>query len=264
MFIRPDETYELDPTVVDLILGDPTSPLHRVSQIVEDGTSVLDIGAGNGLLAAVLERTHDRVAIDGIEPNPHAAALAAPRYRSFHVGYAQDFRDEIASAQYDYVVLADVIEHMVDPLAFLRELKEMVDSGTRLLVSVPNVAFAAVRIELMRGRFEYVDSGLLERTHVRFFTLETLETLLAAAGLYVERRVLHQKSAFHSEIRLTPSLLDVLLLARLRKDPLAATYQFFFVLRTQRTAPVEDEVYGAGTTLRQLARQYAAARLGRD
>jgi 2-polyprenyl-3-methyl-5-hydroxy-6-metoxy-1,4-benzoquinol methylase len=266
-FTRSDETYAVDPQAVDRILADPINPLNRIASVVPEGATVLDIGAGNGLLASVLSRTHERITVDGIEPNQQAAEIARASYRHLWTGYAQDLLGEIESGGYDFLVLADVIEHTSDPVAFLRELVDAAPEGARILLSVPNVAFAAVRLALLHGDFAYVDSGLLERTHLRFFTLETLEETFEQVGLTVERRVLHKKSAFSSEIPLRPSLLDLVVLARLRRDPLAATYQFFFVLAkrdagSSAAQPVLEE-YGGRTTFGEMARHYAAAKLRR-
>jgi 2-polyprenyl-3-methyl-5-hydroxy-6-metoxy-1,4-benzoquinol methylase len=264
MFTRSDETYAVDPEAVDRILADEINPLNRIASVIPEGATVLDVGAGNGLLASVLLRTHERITIDGIEPNPSAAELAKPSYRHLWTGYAQDFLGEIESGGYDFLVIADVMEHVPDPVAFLRELAGAAPEGARILLSVPNVAFAAVRLSLLHGDFAYVDSGLLERTHLRFFTLETLRETFGQVGLTVERQVLHKKSAFSSEIRFAPSLLDLLELIRLRRDPLASTYQFFFVLARTRLAsgPVLEE-YGRPTTFGEMARHYLAAKLGR-
>jgi 2-polyprenyl-3-methyl-5-hydroxy-6-metoxy-1,4-benzoquinol methylase len=266
LFNRPDETYAVDPSAVDRILADESNPLNRISKVIPEGANVLDVGAGNGLLASVLRRTHTDVTIDGIEPSRHAAEIGRSHYRHLWTGYAQDFTAEIAGGDYDYLAIADVIEHVPDPVAFLGDLAAAAPEGARILLSVPNVAFAAVRLGLLHGDFSYVDSGLLERTHLRFFTLDTLHRLFRDVGLTVERQVLHQKSAFSSEIPLQPTLLDALELIRMRRDPVSATYQFFFVLRPDggtASNPPPPELYGTRTTLREIALNWASGKLGR-
>ncbi|MGB3904056.1 MAG: class I SAM-dependent methyltransferase, partial [Anaerolineae bacterium] len=81
--------------IVDSILGDETNPLNRIAHIVPDDARVLDIGAGNGLLARVLLRTHKGLTIDGIEPNPYASELARNSYRHLCVGHAEEYHQEI-------------------------------------------------------------------------------------------------------------------------------------------------------------------------
>ena len=205
LFTRPDSTYEALPEAVDWVLRDAASPHHRIAKLIPDGSSVLDVGAGNGLLARVLHATQRDVAIDGIEPNPHAAALATPYYRRFYEGFAEDPL-EPHSERYDFIVLADVIEHIADPLAFLRRFVDEMPRETRIVIDTPNVAFGAVRLALLNGDFDYVDSGLLERTHLRFFTLATLRKLVDSLGLNVEKLYLLQRNMLTSEFPWANSL----------------------------------------------------------
>jgi 2-polyprenyl-3-methyl-5-hydroxy-6-metoxy-1,4-benzoquinol methylase len=257
LFERPDTTYELDPEAVARVLADPVNPLHQAARLIPERSLVLDVGAGNGLLARVLTARRSQVVVDGIEPNPRAAELAAPFYRNFHVGPAEAFADQIRAEPYDFVVLADVIEHTADPLEFLQSLTASTPTA-RLLLSAPNVAFAAVRLALLRGRFDYVDSGLLERTHLRFFTLETLERLFELAGLVVERQVLLKKSMFASEIDAAPrSIADVAEAVRLRRDPLSCVYQFLFVLGRTAVDAVHEE-FGRPATVAEILGAYRA------
>jgi 2-polyprenyl-3-methyl-5-hydroxy-6-metoxy-1,4-benzoquinol methylase len=256
LFQRPDRTYDLDRLLPARIATDPLSPLHQAVRLIPEGSRVLDVGAGNGLLAHVLALRRAAFVIDGIEPNPRAAEIAAPYYRKFHVGFAEEFGDEIRAENYDVLVLADVIEHTVDPVSFLRNLAALAPSA-RLIVSIPNVAFAAVRMALLEGRFDYVDSGLLERTHLRFFTLATVERVFDSAGLAIERRIFLKRNAFETEIDAAPgSLLDVATLLRMRSDALSATYQFQFVLARSGGITV-DETYGRGTSAGSILHAYA-------
>lgn len=242
MFTRPDETYESPPEVVEWVLGDDASPLKRIAALIPDGSRVLDVGAGNGLLARVLHAMNTNVVIDGIEPNPHAAALAAPHYRQFHTAFAEDVI-EAMDESYDFVVLADVIEHVVDPLAFVEQLVDRLPRETRIVIDAPNVAFGTVRLALLNGRFEYVDSGLLERTHLRFFTLATLKELIAALGLHIEKLYLLQRHLLETEISVDSSAMDVRLMLRLLRDELTSTYQFLLVA-TRDQVETECRAFG--------------------
>lgn len=87
--------------------------------------------------------------------------------------------------KFDVVVLGDVIEHLSDPWSALRHLRPYLADHqhlTRLIVSVPNIAYWRVRLHLMSGRFEYTERGILDRTHLRFFTRDTLLNLLGSTG----------------------------------------------------------------------------------
>jgi len=150
--------------------------------------------------------------------------------RQFFTGYAQDFAQKIIETDYDFIILADVIEHMVDPLTFLRDLSSWISNRTRIVLSVPNVAFGAVRLALLGGRFDYVDSGLLERTHLRFFTLATLESIIRNIGMNTEKIYFLRQNIFTTEIDLRSLGVNSLCLCKILRDELAWTYQFLVVL----------------------------------
>jgi 2-polyprenyl-3-methyl-5-hydroxy-6-metoxy-1,4-benzoquinol methylase len=212
----------------------------------------LDVGAGNGLLARVLHATHRNIAIDGIEPNPQAAALATGYYRRFYEGFAEDPVEPL-DERYDFIVLADVIEHIADPLAFLRQFVDEMPRETRIVIDTPNVAFGAVRLALLNGDFDYVDSGLLERTHLRFFTLATLEELVDSLGLNVEKLYLLQRNMLNSEIPVGSLATKTRLILRLLRDELASTYQFLLVL-TGEDVVTERRAFGVRLSGRDYLR----------
>jgi 2-polyprenyl-3-methyl-5-hydroxy-6-metoxy-1,4-benzoquinol methylase len=252
MFTRPNSTYEPAPEAVQWVLADEASPLNRIASLIPDGSRVLDVGAGNGLLAQVLHASRRDIVIDGVEPSPHAAALAAPHYRRFHTGFVEELL-ATSTEPYDFVVLADVIEHVADPLAFLRQLIDELRRETRFVIDTPNVAFGTVRLALLNGQFAYVDSGLLERTHLRFFTLTTLEQLVAALGLHIEKLYLLQRHLFETEIPVAHFATDTRVMMRLLRDELASTYQFLFVLGPDEVE-TERRAFGRRLTGREYVR----------
>ncbi len=233
MFKRVEKTYDFNPELIPLILNDDANPLNRISKIIPFNAKVLDIGAGNGLLACILSETHKELIIDGIEPDPYASKIASKYYRHFFCGYAHEYKERIINEDYDFIVLADVIEHINDPLTFLRDLCDGISEKTRIIISVPNIAFGAVRIALLNGEFNYVDSGILEKTHVRFFTLNTLERLIYELGLNIEKLYYLQRNVFSSEINIGKFNLCFAFCYHLLKTDLSLTYQFLLVLTKQ-------------------------------
>ena len=85
----------------------------------------------------------------------------------------------------DAIVLADVLEHLRDPPSLLRLVKESLAANGRLFVSVPNIANVTVRLGLLFGVFEYRDRGILDNTHLRFYTMRTIRRELEHAGFRV-------------------------------------------------------------------------------
>lgn len=168
--------------------GDPWSSHSRIAAWLRDlppGARVLDVGAATGTLGRMCAGSG--LVLRGVEPNPDWAAQARPAYADMLCGLLDAAPDDFL-AGHAAVVCADVIEHMAQPEAALRRLAALQPPGCRLIISVPNVANIWVRLNLLAGRFEYAERGILDRTHLRFFTRRSFEALLAGAGLRIQRR----------------------------------------------------------------------------
>jgi 2-polyprenyl-3-methyl-5-hydroxy-6-metoxy-1,4-benzoquinol methylase len=120
--------------------------------------------------------------LHGIEPGAEWINLARPYYDALLCSTLEQAPDRFLSG-YDVVVCADIIEHLAHPQAALRRLLALQPEGCRFIISVPNVANIWVRLNLLFGRFDYTDRGILDRTHLRFFTRHTFVALLEAVGL---------------------------------------------------------------------------------
>jgi 2-polyprenyl-3-methyl-5-hydroxy-6-metoxy-1,4-benzoquinol methylase len=142
---------------------------------------VLDVGAAQGILGRLLEGSG--LVIDAVEPNPQWAEHARPHYR-------QVFNTTIEAAPlpektYRTVLCGDVLEHTADPVAVLRRLRQAATDDATFIVSLPNVAHLAVRTMLLFGKFPRMERGILDKTHLQFFTRDTAEQMLREAGLKV-------------------------------------------------------------------------------
>ena len=160
-------------------------PLFRIARRIPDGSRVLDVGTAAGALATLL--VPRRCVVDGVERDLLGAFHARPFYRRLVIGDLDTslLQELTALGSYDFVVCADVLEHLRDPLRVLRSCREHLSASGRLLLSVPNATFAALVAELLAGRLEYRVSGLLDRTHLRLFTLSSLVSLAAEGGFDV-------------------------------------------------------------------------------
>lgn len=234
MFERPPETYKLSKKTVNAVMNDKAGPLYQIVSLVPEGSKILDVGAGNGLLSLCFKKIAKNITIDGVEPSKEAHQLAKSHYRKMYNGYLQDFWTVIKQEKYDYIVLADVIEHVVDPEEFLKNIFSKIGKSTKVILSTPNVAFASVRLALLNGRFDYVDSGLLERTHLRFFTVDTLKSLVINCNVGTEKVIHLQRKFDHTEIP-TPLSKDKIELIRMTKDDYASVYQFLLVLTKEHS-----------------------------
>jgi 2-polyprenyl-3-methyl-5-hydroxy-6-metoxy-1,4-benzoquinol methylase len=176
-----------------LVAAHGLSAAHRIVLAeVPDGARVLDVGCATGYLAAELSRRG--CTVDGIEVDPAAAQQARAHCREVAVG---DLEAPSTHAEVermlagvgvggpDFIICADVLEHLRDPWAVLAWLRTLLAPGGRAVVSIPNIAHWTARRALLRGRFDYTDHGLLDRTHLRFFTRASAAELARRAGFAV-------------------------------------------------------------------------------
>ncbi len=124
----------------------------------------------------------------GVEPEPTAARIAMNRLDKVFINTFDEIAPELPASYFDLVICNDVIEHMIDHDAFLRNVKSHMASGSCLAGSVPNVRFYGNLFNLIAARdWHYRDSGILDRTHFRFFTVRSVRRSLEAAGFEVKR-----------------------------------------------------------------------------
>jgi 2-polyprenyl-3-methyl-5-hydroxy-6-metoxy-1,4-benzoquinol methylase len=143
------------------------------------------VGAG-GYLAQPL--TAAGCTVVGVEPDPVAAESARAHCAEVVVG---DFeRPETRGAiegPFDVAIFGDVLEHLRDPWAALEAVADLLAPGASVIASIPNIAHWSARLQILRGRFPQADSGLFDRTHLRFFTRTTAHELAARTGYRIER-----------------------------------------------------------------------------
>jgi 2-polyprenyl-3-methyl-5-hydroxy-6-metoxy-1,4-benzoquinol methylase len=162
-------------------------PYSSHSQIIdwidrERPAEVLEIGTATGYLSS--EMVARGCAVTGIEQDPQMAELARPHCRELIVGDIETM--ELTSlGQFDAIIFGDVLEHLRDPRGVLEKMSGLLKPGGKILISLPNVANIWVRLNLLFGRFNYSRVGILDESHLRFFTLKTAKQLATDSGLDV-------------------------------------------------------------------------------
>ncbi len=147
-------------------------------------TSVLDVGCGSGAFGSGLRSQRPSLEVWGIDPEQSVAPLATERLDRFISGlYPRD----VPQRSFDCITFCDSLEHFADPWEVLRATAGLLGDSGVVVASVPNIRYYTVmRRLLVNGLFTYTDAGILDRTHLRFFTRRSLEELFRECGYSVE------------------------------------------------------------------------------
>jgi predicted TPR repeat methyltransferase len=163
------------------IPGSSHDLLRRRILALPPGLRLLDLGAAGGHLGrAVRERC---AFLAGVEPDAALPPSARDGYDDWRAADALSCGDW--STPFDAIVCADILEHLARPEELLSRIRGWLRDGGTLMVSLPNVANVTVRAAIFFGRFDYNERGILDRTHLRFYTRRTATDLIAAAGFDV-------------------------------------------------------------------------------
>lgn len=160
-------------------------PSTKIVELIGHGRRVLDVGCGDGYLAAFLTQSRGGRVV-GIECEPEAAAMARRSCETVVVGKVEEGVLSAVSGPFDVIVFADVLEHLQEPGEALRAVRPLLAGGGYLLLSLPNVVHWEVRRAVIAGRFEYTKTGLLDRSHLRFFTYATAVRLIEASHFRID------------------------------------------------------------------------------
>jgi 2-polyprenyl-3-methyl-5-hydroxy-6-metoxy-1,4-benzoquinol methylase len=165
------------PHICDLVARYAPTPLAKV----------LDLGCASGRLGEALKALGIASEVDGVELSATAADEARGRLDRVWVADLADFDWAEAADDYGVIIAADVLEHLADPWETLRELRKHLAPEGTIIASIPNVRYWKVIWDLLvRGEFRYVDEGILDRTHLRFFTRASIRRLFADSGYIVD------------------------------------------------------------------------------
>jgi hypothetical protein len=157
-----------------------------------------------------------------------------------------DLSETFGEEKFDVVIFSDVLEHLVDPSEVLRAVRPLIAPGGYVCSSIPNIAHGSIRLALLAGRFDYAELGLMDRTHLRFFTREGMRHLFAAAGYEVRewRRV--EVGLFSTELGLKEGDYPAVLVDSVRQFPDHTTYQYVVTAEPVDRPGEAKDVIGEG------------------
>jgi SAM-dependent methyltransferase len=197
-----------------------------VVNFVKPGSRVLELGPATGYMSHAFVGRGCQVV--GIEYDAGMATQAAAFCERMIVGDLDqlDLEAELGDDRFDAIVSADVIEHLKDPLGALKRLRPFLKEGGHFVISIPNIAHGSVRLALLTGRFEYGDWGLLDSTHLSFFTRDSFERTLDEAGLELVELRPHELPLALAEVKFDEGALPAGIVEALESEPDARAYQY--------------------------------------
>ena len=207
---------------------DGADSLSRIALAIPTNSELLDVGTGTGALGEFLNSQRNCL-LDGVNYNSEEIAIARPFYRELHVANLEQtlLSQLFTGKRYDFIVFADVLEHLRNPAQTLADARQLLKPGGRVIISLPNIAYSGVIADLLAGQFNYTEEGILDQTHVQFFTRDSLYRLLCNGGFKPTRwdQIIRQPGESEFRHRYPDSLPPPLWQA-LSANPDALTYQF--------------------------------------
>lgn len=228
----------------------PDSTIEWAYNKVEEQSIVLELGPSNGNLAKHLLNEKNCI-IDIIEIDDEAGEQAKAFARNSCIGSKEGnlegfiWAEKLKNQKYDYIIILDVLEHLKDPAKVLKRLGEMLKESGKILVSIPNFAHNSVVIGLLNNQFRYTDVGLLDSTHLRFFTYESVIDMVYSNGYFVESEEIKQIKVGNNEINTAYEDVPRQIQAYLKTRHMGEAYQFLMVLKKG----VKNKRYGLDAEL---------------
>jgi glycosyltransferase involved in cell wall biosynthesis len=177
--------YDIDSglPVYDLKLGYKSSHTMAIRNTPESN-SVLDIGAGTGLIARELKKK--KCVVTGIDQFPQDKN---PNFDAYHVVNLDEAKLPITLEKFNVILMLDIIEHISNPVEFLDSIRKKIHPNHRpkIILTTPNIAFFIIRIQLFLGNFNYGKKGILDLTHKRLFTYKSIRRLCSQTGYVIKK-----------------------------------------------------------------------------
>jgi len=165
---------------------DKNSSWFKAYNYITKNSTVLDIGCSSGTFGEVLINEKD-CTVDGIEPDAEDFKIAKEKLRNvYKLNIESDDLKSVAS-KYDYIYLGDVIEHLVTPIPTLKRLTPLLKSEGKIVFSIPNMSHLSVRLMLLKGEFLYGETGLLDKTHLHFYTHSEVQRVFRESGYIISK-----------------------------------------------------------------------------
>lgn len=160
------------------------STWYKLFQFIPEGTRVLDFGCSSGNLGAELKGSK-KCTVVGVDLDAKDVKIASKKLDAAYVKNVEtdDFK---TLGKFDRIIFADVLEHLIDPVATLKKVKKLLTPGGKVLFSIPNMAHMGTRLMLLDGKFGYGETGLLDKIHLHFYDETEVRRIFTDAGLKID------------------------------------------------------------------------------
>ncbi|MGR6546014.1 methyltransferase domain-containing protein [Paenibacillus tundrae] len=200
----------------------------KIIKLISGNSRVLEIGCASGYMTKIL-REEKGCVIDCVEINEDDALKAQVYCNEMLIGDIEkiDFSFLKSWGKYDYILFADVLEHLKHPKVILEKCKDLLNINGQVIASIPNMAHSSIVFNLLKGDYNYQNIGLLDNTHLKFYTKKSIVQLFEESGYFIKIvdrvKIYPQFSEFSIDIESYP---DEIINYVYRNNSEADTYQF--------------------------------------
>lgn len=208
--------------------------LSLILRRIKPNSSVLEFGCAHGRMTKYLkEQLNCSVSIveKDLDAGFEAAKYASHAIVGVDLNYG--FNSSELTNKFDYIIFADVLEHLYSPETILKECAHLLKEDGLIWISVPNMAHNSIILELINDNFPYKEVGLLDNSHIRFFTEKTLEQFVINCGYNIADKLVTQLYPENTEFNSDYSLLPEHVAEFLKSRSNAITYQFVWCLKNK-------------------------------
>ena len=221
---------------------DSRNSLSVIANRISPNTKILEFGPSYGRLTYFLN-SYMNCEVYCVEIDEEAAKETAKYSKQMIVGDVESFNweKELQNKKFDYILFADVLEHLRNPSKILQVVKKYLNEYGSIIISIPNVAHGSILIDLLQDKFVYRDVGLLDNTHIKFFTKTTLDEMIKECGLYKSFETSIVKEPDITEFANSYDELPTSVSSYIKNKPYSNSYQFVMELKTYPTEYILSE-----------------------